>query len=218
MVTLSSSIKTFIKLLWLSPDHQTKNEIDYISIISRWCSSLQDVKVYRGADCGSDHFLHIAKMPLKFKRLKQAEKQMIFDTTKLKDTNTKIRYQLKVRSRFASLEETNNIEVRWSNFKDVVHTAADSIIGRRRSTRKEQWILSESWTLIVERKKVKLIRDQAVSDNMTAILGRKYNDLNKAVKNSCKRDKKQWIETKCQEAEHAAAKLMLVLFTKLPET
>ena len=41
---------------------------------------------------------------------------------------------------------------------------------------------------------------------MTATLGRKYNDLNKAVKDSCKRDKKQWIETKRQEAEHTAAK------------
>ena len=49
-------------------------------------------------------------------------------------------------------------------------------------------------------------RDQAVSGNMTLTLGRKYNDLNKAVNNSCKRDKKQWIETKCQEAEHVAAK------------
>ena len=49
-------------------------------------------------------------------------------------------------------------------------------------------------------------RDQAVSDNMTATLGRKYNDLNKAVKDSCKRDKKLWIETKRQEAEHTAAK------------
>ena len=49
-------------------------------------------------------------------------------------------------------------------------------------------------------------RDQAVSDDMTATLAREYNDLNKAVKNSCKRDKKQWTETKCQEAEHAAAK------------
>ena len=49
-------------------------------------------------------------------------------------------------------------------------------------------------------------RDQEVSDSMTATLGRKYNDLNKAVKDSCKRDKKQWIETKRQEAEHTAAK------------
>ena len=57
-----------------------------------------------------------------------------------------------------------------------------------------------SVSLIDERKKVKLKRDRAVSDDMTGTSGRKYNDLNKAVKNSCKRDKKQWIESKCQDA------------------
>ena len=92
-------------------------------------------------------------MRLKFKRLKHAEKQMIFDTTKFKDTNTRLRYQLEVCNRFASLKEASDIEVRWSNFKDVVHTAADSIIGRQRGTRKEQRISNESWTQIDERKK-----------------------------------------------------------------
>ena len=81
---------------------------------------------------------------------------MIFDSTKLKDTNTRLRYQLEVCNRFASLEETNDIEVRWSNVKDVVHTAADSVIGWRCGTHKENWISNESWTLIDERKKVKL--------------------------------------------------------------
>ena len=32
------------------------------------------------------------------------------------------------------------------------------------------------------------------------------NYFNKTVKNSCKRNKNWWIETKCQEVEHAAAK------------
>ena len=39
---------------------------------------------------------------------------MIFDTAKLKDTNTRLRYQMEVCNRFASLEETDadDIEVR----------------------------------------------------------------------------------------------------------
>ena len=49
------------------------------------------------------------------------------------------------------LEETDNIEVRWSNFEDAVQSAADSIISPRQGTCKEQWILNESWTLIDER-------------------------------------------------------------------
>ena len=104
-------------------------------------SSLQDVRVYGGADCGSDHFLLITKMRLKFRMLKHAEKEMIFNTSKLRHTKKKLVYQLQVRNKFASLERTDDIEVRWPNFKDAVHTAADSIIGRRRGTRKEQWVL-----------------------------------------------------------------------------
>ena len=49
-------------------------------------SSLKDVRVYRGADCGSNHFLLITKMRLKFRMLKHAEKQIIFNTSKLKHT------------------------------------------------------------------------------------------------------------------------------------
>ena len=78
---------------------------------------------------------------------------MIFNTTKLKDTNTRFRYWLKVRNKFSYLEETDDIEVRWSNFKGAVHTAADSITGRRWSILKEQWISNKSWIIKNEKKK-----------------------------------------------------------------
>ena len=71
---------------------------------------------------------------------------MIFDNAKLKDTNTRLRYQMEARNRFASLEETDadDIEVRSSNFKDAVYTIADSVIGQRLDTHKKQWISNES--------------------------------------------------------------------------
>ena len=82
---------------------------------------------------------------------------MIFNTTKLKDTNTRFRYWLKVRNKFSYLEETDDIEVRWSNFKDAVHTAADSIIGWRWSILKEQWRSNKSW-ILKNKKKQKQIQ------------------------------------------------------------
>ena len=42
---------------WRSPDARTENQIGHITINRRWRSSLQDVRVRRGADEGSDHHL-----------------------------------------------------------------------------------------------------------------------------------------------------------------
>ena len=39
-------------------------------------------------------------------------------------------------------------------------------------------------------KKNKIKRDQAVCDDMTVTLGRRFNNLNNSVKNSCKRGSK----------------------------
>ena len=48
-----------------SPAGMTLNEIDYICISMRWTSSLQDVRVRRGGDVGSDHYMLAGKLHLK---------------------------------------------------------------------------------------------------------------------------------------------------------
>jgi len=54
---------------WTSPDRQHQNQIDYILCSQRWRSSIQSAKTRRGADCGSDHELLIAKFRLKLKKV-----------------------------------------------------------------------------------------------------------------------------------------------------
>ncbi|KAK1791378.1 hypothetical protein P4O66_013384 [Electrophorus voltai] len=49
--------KNIHKKTWRSPDGATYNEIDFICISRRWRSALLDVRAYRGADVGSDHYL-----------------------------------------------------------------------------------------------------------------------------------------------------------------
>ena len=49
---------------WTSPDGQYKNQIDFILRSQRWISSIQSEKTRLGADCGSDHELHIANADL----------------------------------------------------------------------------------------------------------------------------------------------------------
>ena len=42
---------------WTSPDGNTRNQIDYISIAHRWKTSFMNCRTYPGADCDTDHQL-----------------------------------------------------------------------------------------------------------------------------------------------------------------
>ena len=54
-------------------DHlmQELNQIDYITINRRWRSPLQDLRVRRDADVGSDHHLVVAQLKLKLAATKK---------------------------------------------------------------------------------------------------------------------------------------------------
>ena len=54
---------------WTSPDGQHQNQTDYILCSQTWRSSIQSTKTRPGADCGSDHELHITKFRLKLKKV-----------------------------------------------------------------------------------------------------------------------------------------------------
>jgi len=50
------------KYTWTSLDGKTHNQIDHVLIDRRWNLSVLDVRSFRGADCGTDHYLVIAKV------------------------------------------------------------------------------------------------------------------------------------------------------------
>ena len=57
---------------WTSPDGNTRNQIDYISIAQRWKTSLMNCHTYPGADCDTDHQLLVATLRVRLaKRQRQ---------------------------------------------------------------------------------------------------------------------------------------------------
>ena len=50
---------------WASPDGNTRNQIDYISIAQRWKTSLMNCRTYQGADCDTDHQLLVATLKVR---------------------------------------------------------------------------------------------------------------------------------------------------------
>ena len=59
------------KATWVSPAGNAQNQIDHIVISKRWRSSLQDVRVKRGADLASDHHLLQGNIQLELSAIKK---------------------------------------------------------------------------------------------------------------------------------------------------
>ena len=62
--------KTIDKTTRTSPDGNKENQIDHITVSSKWRRSLLDVRVKRGADAASDHQLLVATLRTKLKSFK----------------------------------------------------------------------------------------------------------------------------------------------------
>ncbi|KIH59885.1 hypothetical protein ANCDUO_09875 [Ancylostoma duodenale] len=149
------------KKTWISPDGISSNEIDYFCTSRKWRTSLCDAREHRGADVGSDH--HQVRATLKFK-LKQQRPLTItksFAVEKLKDPVVANSFILELRNGFRLLRETSDIEENRGATKAVVNNCVEKVIGRRRGTRKDQWIQERTWRQIDDRKRVKQTKMQA---------------------------------------------------------
>ena len=144
--------------------------------------------------------MHQAKKPNR-KQLKTP-----IDTQKIKNPDIAAKFELDLKNRYMALnrEKEIDMETQWEYFKSSVTESAEATIGRRRGTKKEQWISQRSWNLIDKRKELKQKRNLAKCTEERQRADRYYRDMDKEVKKSCKADKNTWLEQKCTEAEKAS--------------
>uniref|UniRef100_A0A914XEZ9 Reverse transcriptase domain-containing protein n=1 Tax=Plectus sambesii TaxID=2011161 RepID=A0A914XEZ9_9BILA len=194
------------KMTWKAPGAQgVRNEIDYICVSNRFRSSILNIRSYRGADVGTDHFLLAAKCRLRLKRQPlKVQRPKPFDVVKLRDPALKQQFNIAMRNRFELLTPSANVEAQWTNYRDALTAAAEETIGRRRGTFRERWIQERSWKLIDEQCLAKHVRDQAHGEAKQVIAEECYSNLERQVKRSCRRDKRDWIERITEEAQIAA--------------
>ena len=137
--------KNIHKGTWRSPDSWTVNQIDHVCLSQRWVSSLQDSRVHRGADVGSDHYLFITTMKVRLKSLAKKQGKKILDTRQLRRIDMQQQFSLELSNRFSLLEqehigEETSVEEEWVTIKETVLTMAQTVIGYRRGSMKERWI------------------------------------------------------------------------------
>ena len=127
---------------------------------------MQDVRAYRGADVGSDHFLVMATLKVKLKVKGNKKMHKILDIDNLRSEITQCQFRLELNNRFSALEQSNDnseqgIEETWTAVRDTTVNTAQEVIGYRRGTRKERWITKHTWAAIDERRQLKAKKEQA---------------------------------------------------------
>ncbi len=203
--------KRIHKETWVSPDTFTRNQIDHITINKKWRSSLQDLRVYRGADVNSDHYLLVAKVKLKLKNPDSRDKTTVkkYDIAKLKDPEVANEFKLQLRNRFSVLENEGNVdepsivESKWKQLKTAYQETAENVVGFKKSNVKP-WISNATWEKIDSRKKTKSKLLDADTPAREEQLRQEYKEKDRQVKRSARKDKRDYVDNLADQAEVAA--------------
>ena len=187
---------------WRSPNGLTVNQIDHICISRRFCHSLIDVKVCRGADIGSDHYLVRGRLKIKLQSVAKinATRPDVPAIERLRNMTKVEEYNVTLQNRFECLDSEVDLESMWDNFKQTISDVSMEVLGRRPRKIKEQHLSQKTKDLLVQRGQFKR-RDPNSDANRSA-----YSKLNKLVKKSSKVDDNNWAIRVATDLEEAASK------------
>ena len=187
---------------------------------SRFKPSVFDTRSYRGADTSSDHNLVVAVVQLKLYRVgKKASNTSKYECSKLRIPEVRREFELELRNRFSCLEDNDHqttgdwdegeehtlpdLEQKWESFKSVFNESAKTVLGYKMKKSKS-WITADSWKKIDNRRAMKRMVDDAKSSRQKTLKKEEYQRLDKEVKSSLRKDKREWSNNIAQEAEDAA--------------
>ena len=77
---------------WRSPDDRYRNQIDYITINSRFRNAIKSARTCPGADCDTDHILLVCRLQLKLEKV-VVKKSTLRPNLKLLRTSNDVRSQ-----------------------------------------------------------------------------------------------------------------------------
>ncbi|KAK2159897.1 hypothetical protein NP493_1681g00012 [Ridgeia piscesae] len=171
---------------------------------------MQDVRVQRGADAASDHHLVLARMKMKLKKreVKKSTRTQ-YNVDFLKDRLTTETFRLTVRNKYETLhdlldEGNMDIDTQWQQIKEMWTSTCSEVLGKKKYQQKD-WISADTLNKVQVRKEKKGAINNSRTRAAKATAQEEYTEANRAVKNSVKTDKANFIEDLAKEAEDASA-------------
>lgn len=198
--------KQIHKYTWTSPNGKTRNQIDHITISSKWRRSLLDVRNRRGADIASDHELLIAEIRLKIcsnKNIPLSTNRKKYQLEKLQMPQLLERFQTNLKNKLENIQTSETPLSSWNDIQRSILETAESVLGVKKRSHKN-WISEHTWNLIERRKALKANLLEAATDQDRTSLRKEYTSVNKLVKRSARSDKRAVAEKLASDAEDAA--------------
>lgn len=124
--------KDIHKVTWERKKKQEKSIIDYFLIDKQLWDKVKDVRVYRGHEIGSDHYLLKATLSLRkkenVKEIKRTSNEKI-RSYKLKDIEIRNKYQERLEEALRGIESINKGQTLWEMYKKAVINTGKEICG-----------------------------------------------------------------------------------------
>ena len=119
-------------------ERNERSIIDYVIVSNSLFYSTQDVRVKRGAEIYSDHYLVLAKMSI-LPKVKDPKKNMSRRTKlrveKLREEDTKTNYQKTIKTYIEAkpntAENSEDIESIWEDYKEIIIKSATEVCGKK---------------------------------------------------------------------------------------
>ena len=153
--------KDIHKYTWESRGRGLRTIIDYFVVRKALRVGVADVKVIRGAEVGSDHYLVLMKLKLKIRKQRKPEKsikqKLRLNKLMEKEVRRKFQRELDIRLRQRACKREEEVENTWQGFRDTIKDVAEKVIGRsrkRRQRRATSWWNEEVKTAVRRKKEL----------------------------------------------------------------
>ena len=128
-----------------------KNTQDWSPLEWTGWISFKSAKTRLGADCGSDHELHIAKFRLELKKVGKTTRPFRYDLNQIPYD-----YTVEVRNRFKGLDLIDRVpDELWTEVCDIVQETGIKTIPTEKKCKKANWLSGEALQIAVKRREAK---------------------------------------------------------------
>ena len=111
----------------------------------------RSAKTRQGADCSSDHELHIAKFRLKLKKVGKTTRPFRYDLKQIPYD-----YTMEVRNRYKGLDLIDRVsDELWMEIHGIVQETGIKTIPKKKKYKRAKWLSEEALQIAVKRREVK---------------------------------------------------------------